>query len=194
MDKKIINKLIKIHENLVSILNDIAENSKTDSSTLKKLSELNDSYIESSISTNPSTPSRILQNWLKIHCGNGGTDEEIRIHIVYNSALRLNVLKEVIEKDNSPFVQEAALLALAMRTIKDPKATPDDLFAVYIKISERKSFKNSKRIKAAKEILLKNPKFPFERIKSFRDGGRSESAGINRHRAGGESPPHGRES
>ena len=120
MNKKMINKLIKIHENLVSIINDIAESPETSSTTLRKLSELSDSYIASTVSMNPNTPSGILENWLKMHSGNGGTDEQTRIHIVYNPALRLEVLKEVIEKDDSTVVQEAALLALAIRTTNNP--------------------------------------------------------------------------
>lgn len=164
MEKELINKLIDIHEKLIFVLNDIAENRETDPTVIKKLSELNNSYIAASISMNPNTPSTILEDWLKIHSGKGGTDEEIRIHIVYNPSLSLNILNNIINKDNSTSVQEAALLALAKRTVDNINTTPDDLYKVYARIIGKK-FKNSKRMKSASEILLRHPKFPSKRIR-----------------------------
>jgi hypothetical protein len=64
---------------------------------------------------NPHTPSRILEKELKLRSGVGGTDEEARIHICYNPALRTIVLKKLIKSDPSPAVRAAGRRALAMQ-------------------------------------------------------------------------------
>jgi len=64
---------------------------------------------------NPNTPTRILEKKLKLRSGIGGTDEEARIHICYNPALRLTALKKLTKSDPSPAVRAAGRRALAMR-------------------------------------------------------------------------------
>jgi hypothetical protein len=110
-----INELIRNYEKIVESLYNIATDPKTDRKTLTRLSVLSDSYIQSGIIFNPNVSSNILERMLDLHSGVGGTDEERRIHIVYNPALREVILRRVIEKDKSSRVREAALSALDKR-------------------------------------------------------------------------------
>ena len=160
MKKISLNKLIQKYRILVQKLVSIVENAETDAVALMRLSQINDPEIQGSISLNPNTPSKVLENWLSVHNGIGGTDTEWRIHIVYNPSLRLDVLKQIIKKDKSKEVKEAALAALALRISRNSKATSEELLRVYKLIG--KNINNRKRKKAAMEALKKHPKFSIK--------------------------------
>ncbi len=107
--------LLTNYEKLIDQLERIAQDARTPSSVLEKLSRLTDCQITASVMLNPSTPSHILEKELRMRPGVGGTDEEARIHICYNPALRLSTLKALIKKDPAPTVRAAAKRALAIR-------------------------------------------------------------------------------
>lgn len=163
--KRYLDKLIKIHEQLVSILADVAEESETDPDALKKLSMLSDSWVLTCVSLHPKTSSKILEKMLARHSPNAGEDEQWRVHIVGNPALRLSVLQQRSENDPSPDVREAALTALAKRMAQSPNVTAKELFKLYTALSKTRSVSRGKRQKAAREALLKHPKFPRNKVK-----------------------------
>lgn len=165
MKNKYLPKLIKIYEELVSILVDIAEDPDMDANSLRKLSKLTDDWVETCVSLHPRTPSKVLEKMLALHSPVGGVDEEWRIHIVGNPALRLKVLKEAIEQDPSLHVREAALTALAKRMARSPKASAKELLKVYREIERSKSLSKGMRQKVAMQALLKHPGFPKDKVK-----------------------------
>lgn len=118
MQPRSIEKLLTIYEETLDRLERVAQNQRTPPNVLEKLSTLTDSQVTASVMLNPNTPSRILEKELKFRSGIGGTDEEARIHICYNSALRITVLKKLIKSDPSPAVRAAGRRALAMRKKK----------------------------------------------------------------------------
>jgi len=166
MQKQQLDKLIRIYELLVDVLDGIGEDPKTNPHTLTKLSAVTDARVQASVALNPSTPGRILQKMLKLHPGCGGEDEEWRIHIVGNPALPLRTLRWVVDNDQSPDVREAALTALAIRTSKSSKVTSRDLLKLYTRIDKTETVSDGRRQRAAKNSLLKNPKFPKWRLDS----------------------------
>ena len=115
MQARNVRKLLANYEKLIDQLERLAQNPGTSPSIIEKLSSLTDSQVTASVMLNPSTPSRILEKELRLRSGVGGTDEEARIHICYNPALRLTVLKALAARDPSPAVREAGRRALAMR-------------------------------------------------------------------------------
>jgi hypothetical protein len=110
-----IKKLLTTYEELIDRLDGVAQDQRTPPGILEKLSALRESQVTASVMLNPHTPTRILEKELKLRSGVGGTDEEARIHISYNPALRIMVLKKLIKSDPSPAVRAAGRRALAMR-------------------------------------------------------------------------------
>ena len=111
-----IETLIKQYNIISSKIAKIAESKDTTADVLSKISRIEDCYIQTCIMTNPNTPNSILVKILDIHVGVGGVDEEIRIHIVANPALKIDVLKNVIASDPSERVKAAATAAFSRRT------------------------------------------------------------------------------
>ncbi len=110
-----ITNLLKKYEDLVDRLDMIAQDQRTPRSVLEKLSRLTESQVMTSVMMNPNTPSRILENELKLRPGVGGTDEETRIHISYNPSLSVTILKQLAANDPAVAVRSAARRALRSR-------------------------------------------------------------------------------
>lgn len=115
MENKFLNELIKVHEQLVSILVDIAEDPHTDSETLRLLSNLSDDWVKTCVSLHPNTPSKILRSMLLKHSAEAGEDEQWRIQIVGNPALDLKLLEKIMKKDPSKDVRRVAETAFRKR-------------------------------------------------------------------------------
>lgn len=109
---KLITKYLKLSEELY----DIASNIKTDPKVLEELATVSDSYILTAIALNPSTPVKILKKLYQHYTGVGGTDEEMRVHIVNNVALTAKSLKKFADADESEIVRKAAKRALKRKT------------------------------------------------------------------------------
>jgi hypothetical protein len=118
MKTRNVKKLLTMYEKLIDRLDGVAQNQLTPSGILEKLSTLTDSQVTASVMLNPNTPSYILEKELKLRTGIGGTDDEARIHICYNPALRLAVLKKLTKGDPSSAVRAAGRRALAIRKKK----------------------------------------------------------------------------
>ncbi len=108
MIKNSIFRLIKDFEEMEDRIVRIAEDRNTKSSELQKLSSLENNYIRTCIAMNPSTSSNLLEKWLKLYKGVDSMDEEFRIHILNNKALKLEVLKKAVKKDRSKYVRRVA--------------------------------------------------------------------------------------
>lgn len=104
----LIEKYLSVSEELYSI----ASSEKTSAAEFEKLSELNDVYVLTAVALNPRTPVEILKKFYERYSGIGGTDEEMRIHIVNNPALTEKLLRKYSKDDKSEMVQNAALEAL----------------------------------------------------------------------------------
>ena len=87
MKKEKIKILIDKYEALTEELYEIASDPKTNKGSLKRLSELTDSYVLQGLIGNPSIPTEILLEMLASSRGNAGTDEDTPIPIAYNPAL-----------------------------------------------------------------------------------------------------------
>lgn len=110
------DKLIKQYWSLSEKLYDIASDPKTSAAELKQLAELNDEYILTAVALNPKTPVNLLERFYEHYSGVGGTDEEMRVHIVNNPALTDKLLKKYAKNDASEMVQNAAAVALERKT------------------------------------------------------------------------------
>lgn len=108
--------LIEKYWSISEKLYNIASSGKTSADEFKKLSEMNDSYILTGIALNPNTPIDILKNFYERYSGLGGTDEEMRIHIVNNPALTEELLRKYAKDDKSEMVRNAATEALKRKT------------------------------------------------------------------------------
>lgn len=106
------NKLIEKYLSLSEVLYDIASSQKTSPAELKQLSEVSDVYILTAVALNPNTPVKLLKHFYEHYSGVGGTDEEMRIHVVSNPALTNKLLKKYVKNDKSKMVQDAAAEAL----------------------------------------------------------------------------------
>lgn len=111
-----ISKLITKYLALSEELYDIASNINTEPKVLEELATLSDSYILTAIAVNPNTPVKILKNIYQHYTGVGGTDEEMRVHIVNNVAMTAKSLKKYADVDESEVVREAAKRALKHKT------------------------------------------------------------------------------
>jgi len=110
-----IDELIERHHDILEELYQIATDEKSEAAILKKLSYMSDSYILVGLSLNPSTPPEVLQRFIDLYPGVGGTDEEMRIHVVSNVSLPKETLRHLFLNDKSDAVREAADRALANR-------------------------------------------------------------------------------
>ena len=64
----------------------------------------------------PSTPVKILKKLYQHYTGKGGTDEEMRVHIVSNVALTNKFLKRIADSGESEAVRKAAKRTLKRKT------------------------------------------------------------------------------
>lgn len=110
------DKLIKRYWSLSEKLYDIASDPKTSAAELKQLSKLSDQYILTAVALNPKTPVSLLERLYEHYSGVGGTDEEMRVHIVNNPALTTKLLKKYAKGDASEVVQHAAAVALGRKS------------------------------------------------------------------------------
>jgi len=108
------SELIKKYLALLDELYKLASSTETSSKVLEKLSSLSDSYILTAIALNPNTPAKVLNKLYNHHPGIGGTDEEMRIHIICNAALPAKYLKQFAETDESEVVRKVAIRALEL--------------------------------------------------------------------------------
>jgi hypothetical protein len=106
------DKLIKKYLSLSEELYDIASSQKTSPNELKQLSEVSDVYILTAVALNPKTPVKVLKKLYEHYSGVGGTDEEMRIHVVSNPALTKKLLRKYVKDNDSKMVQDAAVDAL----------------------------------------------------------------------------------
>ncbi len=159
-----IKKLIDKYESLIEELYEIASDPKTSKASLKRLSELTDSYVLQGLIGNANIPTEILLEMLDLFSGNGGTDEEVRIHIVYNPALDREKLEDIIKNDNSKNVQETALTSLIKLISSDPNSDGTELLKFYNRVVKNDSIENIKRKQVSIRSLLNHPNFPHNKI------------------------------
>jgi len=114
---KLIDKFLDIAEELYNF----ASSDDASSSDFEKLSKLSDAYILTAVALNPKTPIEILIKLYEHYDGIGGTDEEMRVHIVNNPALTNKLLEDYSENDKSVVVQKAAAKALELK-IREEKS------------------------------------------------------------------------
>ena len=106
------DKLIEEYWSVSEELYGIASSGETSVNEFEKLSEMNDAYILTAVALNPRTPVEILKKFYERYPGVGGTDEEMRIHIVNNPALTEELLRKYSMDDKSEMVKNAAIEAL----------------------------------------------------------------------------------
>lgn len=106
------DKLIKEYWHISEELYSIASSKETSANELQKLSEMNDVYVLTAVALNHKTPVDILNKFYERYSGVGGTDEEMRIHIVNNPALTEELLIKYAKYDKSKIVRNAATEAL----------------------------------------------------------------------------------
>ncbi|HID70819.1 MAG TPA: hypothetical protein EYP35_10295 [Desulfobacterales bacterium] len=105
-------KLIEQYWSLSELLYDIASNPKTSSIDLEQLAKLNDEYVLTAVALNPKTPVKLLKKFYEHYSGIGGTDEEMRVHIINNPAVTTKLLKKYAKNDESEMVKNAVKDAL----------------------------------------------------------------------------------
>ncbi len=106
------DKLLEEYWSVSEELYGIASSEETSANEFQKLSEMNDVYVLTAVALNPKTPVEILKRFYERYSGVGGTDEEMRIHIVNNPALTNKLLEDYSKNDKSVVVQQAAAKAL----------------------------------------------------------------------------------
>lgn len=106
------DKLIEDYWSVSEELYSIASSEETSANEFQKLSEMNDVYVLTAVALNPKTPVEILKRFYERYSGLGGTDEEMRIHIVNNPALTEELLRKYSKDDKSEMVRNAAIEAL----------------------------------------------------------------------------------
>ncbi len=152
----IVDKLIEIYEDISVIMQGIAESVETDGKTLSKLATAV-SGIEASIEQNPNTPNHILEKWLKRF---EGEDEEHRGHIVGNPSLDIRRLKKTVQHDQSVYVREKALLALAKRAADRPQVSTKELLSLYQSVQKIRTPMINDLRSVVLTALIKHPRFP----------------------------------
>ncbi len=160
MKKQAIKTLLQQHEDLVEQLVAIAEDPRSSAETLRNLSKVTDNWIIASVSTNPATPSDVLEWQLRMA---DGSDAEMRIHIAGNPALRLEVLRRLVKVDPSSEVRGAALLVLSKRISARSDVTASQLWGLYGSLAKLGK-KAANRASHIKEVLFRHPKFPYGKL------------------------------
>lgn len=161
MNNRLMLKIITAYEELVEVLGEICEDEQTSPRILKRLSKSNDPAITVGITLNPSTPVDTLLEMYKK--SDPEEYEEDRVHIAYNRALPLEIVKNIVEKDSSEYVREMALTSLSDRIANTPKVSSEILSGLYTIVKERKLVRDKDVLAKTKRVLESHPCFPKEK-------------------------------
>ena len=148
-----IKDLINSYQDTVEELMTISSNPETNVEVLRELSYLDSSEVLASLRCNPNTPEEILVDWLNLHSGIGGIDEQIRIHIVLNPAIKMETLEKQFLEEKSYTVKDSILLAISRRILNnDPQF--EEINSLLKRINEFEKQCSSDRAKIAKKELI----------------------------------------
>ena len=165
MNEMQLDKLIQLYEMLEELLVDVAEDQATPAKTLVKLAALTEGGIVEAVHMHPNTPSRIIEKRLAISFGVGGFEEESRIHMVGNPALRLQIVRQLATKDPAPEVRDMSGMVLAQRVTIQSNTTASQLWKIFNLVLENaRLVGNNHRFDIAKDALFAHPNFPHEKL------------------------------